>query len=183
MIKFHNDYVEFIGYPFTAASIFPNGSIHKDNIKEILLDQFPPEIRTFGGEILFIEAVHKERLKVFAQNNNIPLVKRVDVWSLILEEFLDTEFSEEDKEKVFRILDESGVNREEVISIRKSLQELMIAYNFKSMLWEWLHLGLYDLLNAYSGKLVEDKYKLNIEEFREIYWKAMKLGNKGILRV
>lgn len=182
MIKFHNEYVEFIGYPFSAATIYPNGNIHKDKIQEILLEQFPPEIRTFNGEILFIDAIHKEKLKIFAQANNLPLVKRVDVWSLILEVFLDTEFSEEEEVGAFKILEECGISREEVIIIRNSLQEYMIAYNFKSMLWEWFHLGLYDLLKAYSGEFVGDQYKLTPDEFREAYWKAMKLGNKGVLR-
>lgn len=182
MTKFHKDIVEFIDYPFSAASIYPNGIIHKDKIKEVLLNQFPPEIRTLDGEILFISAPYKEKLKIFAQNNNIPIVKRVDIWSLILEEFLDTEFSEEDRGSVFKILEDCGVNRDEVIRIRKSLQELMIAYNFKSMLWEWFHLGLYDLLQAYNGKLAGNNYKLNNREFKTIYWKAMELGNKGFLR-
>lgn len=51
------------------------------------------------------------------------------------------------------------------------------------MLWEWVHLGLYDLLKAYSGFLTENKYKLNEEEFKELYKKAIKIANKGVLRL
>jgi hypothetical protein len=98
-----------------------------------------------------------------------------------LDEFLDTEFSEEMKEKVMKLLESCGITREECIAIRSSLHDLMIAYNFRSMLWEWVHLGQFDLLKASNDELTGHKYKLSQDEFREIYWKTMSIGNKGIL--
>jgi len=48
----------------------------------------------------------------------------------------------------------------------------MMACNFKSMLWEWVHLGLFDLLNAHSGIMTGKRYKLEPDAFEEFYWKA-----------
>ncbi|WP_173216875.1 hypothetical protein [Paenibacillus alba] len=181
MIKFYNERVEFSEYPFWASSISNDGIILIEEICEVLLDQLPPEIRTKAGDVIFVEALYKERLKKFAEINNIPMVRRIDTWGLILDEFLDTEFSEDSKERVFNMLEACGISREEVVSIRHSVHDVMIAYNFTSMLWEWVHLGLYDLLKAHSGVLTGDKYKLDKEDFKELYKNAVNIANKGIL--
>ncbi|MCJ8010790.1 hypothetical protein MUG84_03405 [Paenibacillus sp. KQZ6P-2] len=182
MIHFYADSIELIDYRFSAASVFPSGTIRKDQIREALLDCFPPEIRTAAGEVLFVDAVYKDDLKQFALTNAIPVVKRVDTWGLLLEVFLDTEYSDESKEKDFQLLAACGISREEVNRIRHSVQDVMIAYNFKSMLWEWFHLGLYDLLSAYTGVLTGNGYKQGKKEFRKFYQDAMIIANKGIFR-
>jgi hypothetical protein len=94
--------------------------------------------------VIFVEANYKERLKQFAHDNNISMVSRVDTWGLILDEFLDTEFSEEMKVRVFNILETCGFSREEVVMIRHSVQDMMRVYNFTSMLWEW---SIWDYMN------------------------------------
>ncbi len=60
MIKFIKDYIEFENYPFIASSVFPRGIIHTSDIKEILLNQIPPEIRTITGEVLFVDKSHSK---------------------------------------------------------------------------------------------------------------------------
>lgn len=52
-------------------------------------------------------------------------------------------------------LREAGLSQEEVVGIRQRLTPLMHAYNFDSMLWDWIHLGLCDLLDAATGPLVK----------------------------
>ncbi|WP_438448680.1 hypothetical protein [Gorillibacterium sp. sgz5001074] len=183
MIKFKERQIEFTEYPFTAASVYPDGILHANDIKEVLLKQMPPEVRTIGGEIIFVNATYKEQLEAFADYNVIPKVSRIDTWGLILDGFLDTEFSEEIKEKALKSLESCGITREECIAIRNSLKDLMIAYNFMSMLWDWVHIGHFDLLHAYNGELTGHKFKLGQEEFKEVYWETMKIGNKGMLRV
>ncbi|MNP80366.1 hypothetical protein D3C76_1784470 [compost metagenome] len=79
-------------------------------------------------------------------------------------------------------MNEAGLGREEVIELRKSVADVMMAYNFKSMLWEWVHLGLHDLLSAYSGILAGERYKLEPKAFEDFYWKAMHLAHKGKIR-
>ncbi len=74
-----------------------------------------------------------------------------------------------------------GLTRVEVKRIREAVSEVMIDYNFKSMLWGWIYLGLYDLLNGYSGVLAGEKHKLFKEVFVNLYNEAMSIANKGIL--
>jgi hypothetical protein len=52
MIKFEDRQIEFTKYPFAAASVYPDGILHAKDIKEVLLNQMPPELRTKGGEII-----------------------------------------------------------------------------------------------------------------------------------
>ncbi|MHA7967767.1 hypothetical protein ACX93W_27000 [Paenibacillus sp. CAU 1782] len=182
MIEVEENGIRFLEYPFTAATVYPNGFLPVADIKEILPGQYPPEIRTVGGEVLFVHHPFKSELEQFALQHQIPIVSRVDIWDFILEEFLDTEYSEEMKLGTFAVLNDAGLEREEVVELRQSVAGVMMAYNFGSMLWEWVHLGLYDLLNAYSGVMTGDRYKLEPEAFGEFYWKAMHIANKGEIR-
>ena len=115
----------------------------------------------------------------FANNNSIEIVSVVDVWWDILEEFLDTQFSDEAQEKTLLHLEKQGVSRYTCESLRKRLEKTMLSYNIDSCLWEWIYLGLYDVLSACSGELVALEYKLEEKEFAEFYKLAMDIANKG----
>jgi hypothetical protein len=67
------------------------------------------------------------------------------------EPFLDTWFDPEDQPTTVNRLREAGLSDEEVVGIRQRRTPLMHACNFDSMLWEWVNLGLFDLLNAATG--------------------------------
>jgi len=178
-ILFTDEGIEFSGYIFSPSSVYPCGIIKYSDIKEILPDFFPPEIRTHSGEILFVSAPYKEELKRVAEKNNIPLNSRADLWSLILEPFLDTEFSDESKEITLTILESNGVSRKLCEELRREAGEAMYAYNISSGLWEWIHLGLYDLLSAFRGYLSGEEFKMPENEFKEFYWRAMEIANRG----
>lgn len=177
-IRFGDDGIEFLSYPYPPSSVYPSGKIDYAAIIEIDADAAPPEIRT-SREILFISATMKEELRRAAVANAIPAVKRIDVWDLLLEPFLDTEFNEEDQERTLRLLEECGIEREESIEIRRFVAEAMVAYNFKSMLWDWCHLGLADILDAYRGVLSGRSHRLPPDEYEAFYWRAMELARKG----
>lgn len=175
---FTDEGIEFSGYTFSPSSVYPCGTVKYSDIKEILPDFFPPEIRTHSGEILFVSAPYKEELKKAAEKNKIPSKRRPDIWSFILEPFLDTEFSEEDKERTLRILESNGVSRKLCEELRMEAGEAMYAYNISSGLWEWIHLGLYDLLCAFCGYLSGEKFKMPETKFKEFYWRAMEIANR-----
>lgn len=176
---FQQKTIRFENYPFSAASIYPSGSVGRDQIKEIIISHCPPEVRLNTGEILFVSAVYKDTLRDYAIKYDIPIVDRVDIWGWILEPFLDTEFTAEDEEKVYQILVENDIGQAEWEEIRESVGRAMIAYNFLSGLWEWAHLGQFDLLQAYSGILSGEKFKLPEKEFKDIYWMTMELANRA----
>lgn len=178
-ISFRDDGIEFHDYPYPPASVYPSGVIGFDAIREVDPDAAPPEIRTVRGEILFAPAALKDHLRHMAAQHSIPCVKRIDVWDLILEPFIDTEFSQEHQERTFTILEESGISREECLRIRASVAEAMYAYNIDSGLWDWCHLGLSDVLDALQGKLSGKRHRLSPENFDAFYWRAMKMARQG----
>ena len=49
----------------------------------------------------------------------------------------------------------------------------MLKYNFDTMLWEWISLGLPDVLQAM-------RVKYSDEEFEEFYKRAMTIENKNV---
>ena len=51
----------------------------------------------------------------------------------------------------------------------------MYEYNFATMLWDYFHLGLYDLLSAFQM----EAFKLSDEKFKVFYWDAMEIALKG----
>lgn len=177
-ISFHDYGIEFRNYPYQPASIYPSGRISLEAIKESDPDQPPPEIR-IEGEILFVPATLREDLRRFALDHSIPIVKRIDIWDLLLDPFLDTEFDDQYKERSLKLLEECGVSREESKQIRRFVAKAMEAYNFTSMLWEWVHLGLFDVLEAFRGVLSGQRHKLAPREYEEFYWRAMKIAFQG----
>lgn len=177
-VCFHEDHIEFRSYPYPPASIYPSGNIAVSAIREVDADRAPPEVR-IDGEILFVPATMKEELRRFVTEHSIPVVRRIDVWDLLLDPFLDTQFTSEDEERGLRVLEENGVSRNESEEIRAFVADAMKAYNWISMLWEWVHLGLFDVLDAFRGVLSGPRYKLAPREFEDFYWRAMEIAGRG----
>lgn len=177
-IEFQDDAIEFRNYQYPPASIYPSGKISTSEIIEIDPGQTPPEVR-IKGEIFFVPATLKEELRRFALEHSIAIVVRVDMWDYLLEPFLDTEFDEDHKERTLRTLEECGVSRNESEEIRRFVADAMIAYNFTSMLWDWTHLGLSDVLDAFRGVLSGRRHRLAPREYEAFYWRAMEIACKG----
>jgi len=68
----------------------------------------------------------------------------LDIWELICEKFLDTEFDEEHKRLTTKRLAEAGIPGTELSAIRKKLRWRMLPWTFYSM--EWIYCGHYDML-------------------------------------
>lgn len=178
-MKIEKDGIYFEQYDFPGVTVYPKGFIKYEEISEFIENIMPPIIRTRYDDIIFVSSTIKEELKESLIKNGVKVVKRNDLWSLILEEFLDTEFTEKDRELCYKILEENEVERIECDSIRKNIKDMMLSYNFESGLWDWTYLGLYDLLSAANGILVNKKYKLKDKEFISFYKEAVKLALKG----
>ena len=177
-VEFLESGVVFRDYPFPTASIYPSGVVAYEAIREVLPDMAPPEIRTHRGEVLFVTAMQKEQLRAAAEQHGLRIAARVDVWDLLLEPFLDTEFSEQDQARTLAILEENGISRERCEALRSQVGAAMYRYNFSTMLWEWVHLGLYDLLLA-----IQDDLSWTLSGGMEaFYWEAMSIAEQGKLR-
>jgi hypothetical protein len=107
------------------------------------------------------------------------LVERVDVWSLILEPFLDTEFDEQHKQRTLVMLQNNEVSRELCDALRQEFGPAMYHYNFATFLWDWVHLGLYDLLSAIElGPRATLPWRHG-RSFASFYWEAMEIAGRG----
>jgi hypothetical protein len=178
-IDFRDDGVAFRAYPFAPASVYPSGVVSYSAVREVLPEMWPPEIRTHSGEVLFVSATQKDQLLAAAARQALPLVERVDLWALILEPFLDTEFDQPNQQRTLRRLQENGVDRELCEALRQEFGPGMYHYNFATFLWEWVHLGLYDLFCAVSSvpsNLLPWRQNRSLAAF---YWEAMQIANRG----
>lgn len=177
---FTGDGIEFRHYPFPPASVYRRGRIPYSQIRDFDPSAAPPEIRTVAGETLFISAEQKEELTQAATAAGLTIYRRVDVWDMLLEPFLDTEFSDEHEEQTLALLEKHGITRSETSSIRTSVAQKMLSYN--SIAWEWCHLGLYDVLLAmktpWDGLSLFGKR--GTKRYQSFYWHAMELADRGL---
>lgn len=178
VVEIVDDSIQFYNYPFSAASVYPSGKVEIIDIREIIINFFPPALLTQKNELLFVsqDQVDSDTLAEFAKKHNIDVVARMDLWSMILDEFLDTEFSSEDKERTLNVLEEQGVTKSHCHQLRQRLSGVMFSYNFDSCLWEWCYLGLYDVLNACAGNMVKREHAMSKDEFRDFYVEAMRIA-------
>jgi hypothetical protein len=169
--------IAFTGYPFPAASVFPKGSVRWDEVASVDPGAAPPEVRLRSGEVLFVPATQRDRFTAVVADRRIPIEYRVDVWSLILEPFLDTEFSSEDQERTLDRLQACGIPREETIAIRRRVGPAMMRYN--AIHWDWAHLGLMDLLDAHLLPWPLRLLPWRRARFREVYEVGMKVAARA----
>lgn len=167
-IIFKSNYIQFTSYIFPISTISSKKRLTASEIYEVRLNRFPPEIVTSDFEILFVPASDEGALSEFAQSNNIPITNPHDIWHDINRPFLDTEYTDNDHEASTFNLVCSGFKREEIKQIRLSVQKAMNQYNFGSMLWDWVHLGHWDVLCAFH---LDKPRHLSIAEQYKLYFK------------
>lgn len=168
-------------YPFPPASIYPQGRIECSDIRDVDPSTGPLEIRTRNGETLFVSAEQSDAFHDWITKSQLPVVRRVDSWHLILEPFLDTEFTLDDQERTLVALGRIGIPRTEVMRIRDSIGSSMLAYN--GIHWDWVHLGLFDVLTATRRGLgwLSFSHRLFPKRYNDFYWYAMELADRGRL--
>ncbi len=147
-IIFHPQAIEFVSYPISVASVAKRPYLDRSNIKEIRLCRYPPEVVTLEGEVLFIPRRYRKHLCLFARVNSVPIIERVDAWSLLTEPFLNTEFDEDHKLRTRQQLQACGFSQSDITTIREHISKRMRRYY--SLIRERGHLGLYDVLRAFG---------------------------------
>jgi len=150
--------ITFVNYPFEPSIAFNHATFTAAEMDNIDPTGYPPTIKV-GDELLFLSATQQDALKKFAADNNLTTVDRPDLWSWILEPFLDTEFTDETDERLKIKLAEYGLTEEFVFSLRQTLGPQMIKYNFDTMLWDWTNLGAFDVLSAMRSKYDKAAYQ------------------------
>jgi len=176
-VTFKPELIVFNSYPFPGASVFPHGAVPYTSIRDVDPTATPPEIRLNTGETLFISATYNDDFAAVIIKHNLKVCQRVDLWALLLEPFLDTSFTQEQKEQTLRVLENFNVGREEAKKIRKCVATKMYAYN--SIHWDWVHLGLADLLEASLPIKPFIRYRLFNSRFIKLYKYAMSIAERG----
>lgn len=164
--RFDADHLLIKNYLFKTST--PDIRIKATDIKNVALESTPPTIRV-GDELLFISESLKSSLALFAYAHNIPIVERIDIWGWIAEPFLDTEYTDDTHIRLNNLLLEYGVTNDDVSNLRKKIEAQMLKYNFDTMIWEWGHLGLCDVLRA-----MRPKYNTN--DFQDFYTEVMQIA-------
>ncbi len=167
--KIEKDKISIKKYPFKPSLANPNIILNADEITSITLKSSPPQL-LYKNDWIFISAEKLDELKKFAGINNIKISDKNWTWDSILDPFLDTEHTQEETENTINSLIKKGVSKEVVIKIREEVSDQMYKYNFDTMLWEWVSLGLSDVLQAM-------RVKYSDKEFKEFYNKAMLIEN------
>lgn len=167
-LRFESDFLQIDDYPFQPSIAFGKTKIFADTIAEIDIESYTPTVKV-KDELIFLTSERRDELKAFARRNDLRTIKRPDIWGWILEPFLDTEFTKETDERLTRLLNEYGLSKETVTSIRKEVRTQMLKYNFDTMLWEWGGLGAQDVLKAMRTRYDEN-------EFKEFYDRVMKIA-------
>lgn len=168
--------IRFLQYPFRSATVHPAGTVEAADIRDADPDAGPLEIRRHDGETLFLPRARQVELAQFCVRNGVAVRRRPDVWGCLLEPFLDTEVDDAQSRTV---LHDAGFDDREIDDIRRTVAPCMIAYNFTSGLWDWVSLGLADLLNARSGILSGPEFRLSDQEFAAAYRWAMDIADRG----
>lgn len=158
--------------------MYPNATVPASAIRDADPLAAPSEVRLHTGETLFIAGARHHELRAFCERNDIPIRSRPDLWDALLQPFVDTEFTPELAAQASALLDEFGVSPEEAAAIRDRFAAPMVAYNFGTGLWDWVHLGLFDLLQAVSGPSAGE-HRLSTEDFAETYRWAMVLADRS----
>jgi hypothetical protein len=176
-VSFAEDHIHFLSYDFPGATVHPSGTLTLAQIRDADWTTAPPEIRTASGETLFIAAVQRPELEHFCHRNGIAKKHRPDTWADLLEPFLDTWFDPEHERATDNRLRQARLSQEQIADIRRRLAPLMHAYNFDSMLWDWTHLGLCDLLDAATGPLVKPSLQATLGDPTTLYTWAMEIAD------
>ncbi|WP_309897637.1 hypothetical protein [Archangium sp.] len=168
--RFEPGALTLVGYPFPRGA--RPSRLPAEALEEVCVGWFPPAVRTREGEFLFVSAEQARELAGFASQHGIPFVRRAELWSFILEDFLDTESSPELREGALRYLEHHGVSRAETQAMRELVGRRMLMLT--AVTWEWQHYGLYDVLGAMKPFTFTTGWS-----FERFYAEAMRLAARG----
>lgn len=177
-VEFTATGIRFASYPYPPARCVATGGVEWRQAKSIDSTALPPELR-IDGEILFVPAESRDALIEASSRHGVADIRYVDIWSLLLEPFLDTAFTDDNEQRTQSVLLANGVREGEVTRVRSEVGECMRRYNQNSGLWDWRHLGLMDVLDAHRGRLSGRACRLSDEAFERFYWAAMELALRG----
>jgi len=167
--KYHikDDRIVFDYYEFYFSSLRKDKVLTVGRINEVDFNTYPYSMEIDKGEIIFFNH-NDERIKPFAERNKIIQSDKVDVWQLLCNEFLDTEFESDNLRAHQHSLHSLQFTEAEVKAIQKRIKWAL----FGTM--EWNYLGHWDLLAMKQHRSLF--YRLRGADF---YWWTMGIALRG----
>lgn len=163
-----DDFLKIEDYPFEPSIAYRQTIFKTNQIDDIDFKSYPPTFK-IGNELVYLTSEKKVELEEFAKKNNIKTIERPMIWGWILEPFLDTEFTTETDERLTKLLDNYGLETDQVKSLRAEVETQMLKYNFDTMLLEWGGFDALDVLKAMRTKYSKD-------EFKDFYGRVMEIA-------
>ena len=142
------------GYYFRPSSLKREKKLPYLKIQEIRINTHPVSALINNNELIFLLGIESEDI---LSNDKLSMKakQRNDNWSLLCEEFLDTELSETERIANIQKLEESGIPKDEQFAIKKRLKFRFLIRTMAT--WEWIYYGQYDVLNE-LWPLTREKY-------------------------
>jgi hypothetical protein len=160
-VSFGGGAITFRRYPYPGASVHPAGAVAAEDVAELVSNFRPPAFRTHRGEFLVVPTEALDAAREFAERHGIPVVRRVDVWALILEPFMDAAVDRASRRRMREALARCGLSPLRVFLLRWRTSfrvEFVHCVHFR-----WQHYGLADVLDSMSTlrspRLVERFYR------------------------
>ena len=175
-VEFSPEGLRYEAYPFAPSVAARRALVRWTIVRDADPNATPPEVRLKSGETLFVTRTQKAELASTLARAGIPIVSRPDVWHWLLEPYLDTQFTPSDTEQTLARLESAGVSPKETDAIRAKVGRFMLAYN--AIHWDWVHLGLDDLLVARHSLITRAWQRVRGQSFAEFYWWAMAIADR-----
>jgi hypothetical protein len=172
-VRFEPKALVLEGYPFDRGA--RSARIEAKQLVDVSVGWFPPAVLTKEGEFVFVPAPKANELRAFATENGVPFVSRLDIWSLLLDPFLDTELTAQQHENIYQLLEKHEVPRKETDQVREALKFRMLMLT--AITWEWQHYGMFDALSQMKGFPF-----LSGWTFARFYDYAMSLAGRGSVK-
>ncbi len=166
--RVEDDCIIFDFYEFYFSSLRKNKVLTLDRIYQVNFHTIPVSMEIDQGEIIFFNHDDSERVKQFAKTYQIAESTSVDVWHLLADEFLDTEFSEDIVKNRQDKLKSLGLSEGDIQHVRKRIKWALFGT------WEWQYLGHWDVLAMKQAR--NPFYRFNGSDF---YWWTMKIAAMG----
>ena len=122
-----------------------------------------------NGDVVLFPRTKEIALYEFVQANGIQTVVGTDPWNLLTEPYLDQTYTPEETHRTLERLGRLSFAPDEVEAIRTRVGPSLLAYN--SLVWEWVSLGLVDVLKAQQPSN-EDFYRWAISISKRGYQQA-----------
>ncbi|WP_188460470.1 hypothetical protein [Marivirga lumbricoides] len=131
------------GYYFRHGFLKRSKKLPFSKVQELRTNTHPVSALVNNNELIFLLGIESKDVLAHDQLS-IKAKQRNDNWSLLCEEFLDTEFSEALQKTNIAKLEKAGISKEEQQAIKKRLK---VRFLIRTMVtWEWVYYGQYDVL-------------------------------------